>query len=341
MRPGVSSTARIRSASASASLGRSGWSSTARSRIASAGGGASVCQAPTVALGRSASDRKRARAGCVPRDAGRRPGRDRAALGRQRLEQLLQAVLRMARLEQPPAGLVEVVVEAGQHDRAARQPGDDLEQRAGRRDAAGRAGGDDPLRGRRLAPALGQRGQQAMAPLGRVERAVRGQDLRPRLGDDPQHLPALLPVLGERVGDQAVERRERHALGLQLVEQRRELAGEAQRVLDRPAERRQQARQQQLPAQRRDRRRQRQLEGAVEQQFVGVDLADRLDPRQQHGPAARAAQERLAEAPARAPRRQQDPHLGERRAIALDLRQQAGGEGVDERQSDRNRRQRS
>ena len=75
--------------------------------------------------------------------------------------------------------------------------------------------------------------------------------VRPGLGDHRQHRAALLPVLGERVRHQAVERGERHPLGLQLVEQRRELAGEPQRMLERPVERRQQARQQQLAAQRR------------------------------------------------------------------------------------------
>ena len=171
-----------------------------------------------------------------------------------------------------------------------------------------------------------------MAALRRVERALRGEQVRPRAGQDQEQLSALLPVLGEGFGDQAIERLERHPLGLELVQQGRELARQAERMLERPVEGGQQAGEQQLAAQRPDRRRQRELERAIEEQLVGVDLADRLNPRQQHGAAGRPAQKRLAQAPAGAPGRQQDQHVGERQTMVAGLRQQAGGERVDERQ---------
>ena len=187
------------------------------------------------------------------RNAGRRPDADAGAVGRQSLEQLLQAILRMARLEPLPARLVEVLVEAGQDDRALRQAGDHLEQGAGRRNAAGRAGGDDPRFGRGRAPAFGESGEQAVAALRGVERALLGEQVRPGLGEDQEHPPALLPVLGEDFGDQAVECGEGNALGLQLIQERCELAGQAKGMLERPVEGSQQAGEQQLAAQGPDR----------------------------------------------------------------------------------------
>ena len=172
--------------------------------------------------------------GVAARNARRCPDPDGGALGRQSVEQLLQAILRMARLDALPARLVEVLVEAGQHDRAPWQAGDHLEERAGRRNAAGRAGGDDPPCGRARAPAFGQSGQQAVAAFRGIERALLGEQVRPGPGEDREQPPALLPVFGEGFGDQAIEGVEGHPLGLELVQERSELAGQAKRMLERP-----------------------------------------------------------------------------------------------------------
>ena len=289
VRPGVSSAARIRSASASASPGTSGWSSTASPRIASGAGGARDCQAPTVALGRSASDRKRARASGVPSTSG--------------AGQVATALRSVARASsscfRPYCGWLASSSRQLASSRSRSSPGSTTVPR-GRRAitwSSARVAGMLPVEPaatiRAAGGAVRQRSASAVSRRWRRSAGSRaplcGQHLRPDLGDDRQHPAALLPMLRKRIGDEAIEGRERHPLGLQLVEQRGQLGREAQRVLDRPAERSQETRQEQLPPQGADRRRQRQLEGAVEEQFVSVDLADRLDPRQQEGVAARRA----------------------------------------------------
>ena len=182
-----------------------------------------------------------------------------------------------------------------------------------------------------------QAGQQAVAPLGRVEGAFLGEHRGPGLADHAENLAARLPVRRQLVGHEPVEPVEGHPLGLQLVEQQGKLAGKAQRVLLAAGHGAEQARQQELAAQRADRGRQGQVDRAGEQQLVRLDLADRLDARQQQGAAVGLPHERLAQAAAGAPGRQQHEHVGERRAVVADLRQQACRQGVDERQCGGNR----
>ncbi len=73
-----------------------------------------------------------------------------------------------------PRLVIEIAIEAGQHDAAGGQAGDHLDERGGRGDAAGRAGGDHRI-GRRLpAPGLGLGGERAVAALGRIDAAFGG-----------------------------------------------------------------------------------------------------------------------------------------------------------------------
>ena len=295
----------------------------------------SRCQAPTVALGRIASDRSRARAGSLPATPGAGQQRDLGALDAERLQQLLQAILRMARLEQPPARLVEVLVEA----RAARPC-----RAAGRRSPRSSArvagmlpvepGGDDPRSAggaarQRPASAVSSRWRRSAGSSACSSASTRG----PGLGDHRQHLAAHLPVLGQRVRHQAIERGERHPLGLQLVEQRRELAGEPQAVLERPVERREQAREQQLPAQA------RRSPAAAPARGCRRAAARRPRSRRSAGSAAAAAAGPPARRRNASPRLRQARRVGSRTstsasasAIVARLGQQAGGERVDERQ---------
>jgi hypothetical protein len=264
-------------------------------------------------------------------DPRRRPFLDRRPVDLERFEQLLEAVLRMARREHVPARLVHVPVEAGQDHGAARQGRDHLEQSARRGDAAGRARGDHPALGRRGAPQRGDFGQQAMPALRRVQRALCGEQVGPELRNHRQDLAILLPVLGEVLRDQVGESLERHALGLQLVEQRRQFLGQAQGMADRPSGALEETREQQLAAQGADRRRHGEVEGTFDQQLVGVDLAERLDARQQQRPPRRLVQKRLGEQAAGAPGRQQDQEIGQLLRRRIDLGAQAGGERLDER----------
>ena len=130
------------------------------------------------------------------------------------LEQQLQAVLRMAgagrlalaRSDRRPAVRVEILVEAGQHDGAVRQPRDRGEQRRGRRHRAGRARGDHRRR-RALR-------EQAAPPRARISRSrrvagIEQPALAPRCAGqnsrgDPQEFQRDLPVAGE-VGGHARE----------------------------------------------------------------------------------------------------------------------------------------
>ena len=255
----------------------------------------------------------------------------------QGVEQLLQAILRMAGAELAPGRLVQLTIEAGQHDGASWQPRDHFQQGARAGNAAGGACRHDALRWRRAAPMLGEAGQQVVAALGRVERAFPGQQRGPGLGDHAQDLAARLPVLRQLVRHQLIEPFERDLLGLQLVEQERQLACKAQRVLLAAGHGGQQAGQQQLAAQRADRGRQRQVDRAREEQLVGLDLADRLDARQQQGLAVRLAHERLAQAAAGAPGRQQHQHVRERWPVVTDLGQQPCRQGIHKGKSRRDR----
>ena len=117
-------------------------------------------------------------------------------------EELLQAELRMADgggaapSASPiacPGGVVEVLIEAGQHDRAvAAGRAIAFEQLGGGGDRAGRAGGDDrPGRAaRRRSPRRGS----AVAAHGRIDPAALGEMRRPVLGDDLQEIERDLEV---------------------------------------------------------------------------------------------------------------------------------------------------
>ena len=92
-------------------------------------------QASVVGAGRSTSRTSVSRAafaggGVELCDLARAPHRIRS-------KQLLQSILRMTGIEIVPAGVVQVLVEPGQHDETVRQIGDGLQQLRRGRDAAG------------------------------------------------------------------------------------------------------------------------------------------------------------------------------------------------------------
>ena len=109
-------------------------------------------------------------------------------------------------------------VEAGQHHRALRQPGDHRQQVGGGGDGAGGAGGDDGIGGRVFCPRPSLSIEQPVAALGGVQRFFVGQNAGPFLGQDFQELERLLPVFGEGVGNQPVEPVECQPLGVDLIQ---------------------------------------------------------------------------------------------------------------------------
>ena len=165
----------------------------------------------------------------MPRRAGAaRPVGNVAPLAPQRLQELAQAELRMGLVELHPASIVHVAVEAGQHDLALRQAGDDRQQLARGRLRAGGAGGDH-RRGRRLlAPAHRLGADRLGAPLDGVDLAAFGQHPRPCFADDGEELQGTLPVAGEVALDQAFQPVEGDAFDGELVEQSAELARQRQ-----------------------------------------------------------------------------------------------------------------
>ena len=332
VRPGISSAPRIRSASASASAGRSGCSSTRSSRIAAGAGGASFCQAPTVALGRMTSDRKRARPGSLPATPG--------------AAQIPTAARSVARASsscfRPYCGWPASMHCQLASSRSWSRPGRTTVPR-GRRAItwrSARVAGMLPVEpAATIRPSGGaarQRSasarQQAVAAFRGVERALLGEQVRPGPGEDREQPAALLPVFGQGFGDQAIERVERHPLGLELVEERSELAGQAKRMLERPVEGSQQAG--------------RAAAGGAGARSPAAARARGCHP----GAARRRRSRRSAESAAAAgrgrPRGAKTPRRGSgrpagsaagpacRRApgVVAGLRQQAGGERVDERQ---------
>ena len=242
-----------------------------------------------------------------------RPALDGGAVDADALEQALQAVLRVVGADVAPVVLLPVAVEAGQDDAALRQAGDDAQELGHLRDAAGDAGGDDGVLRRLAAPAGGPGGEQAVAALDRVDEALLGHDLGPDLGEELQELERLLPVLGQLALDQPVQARERDVLGRHLVEEAHQLAGEPHGLLVRdPAVLGQhEAGEQEVAPQRRQGRRQVQLGRRVDQQLVGLDLADGLEPGQQQRPLAGGARQLVAQRQAGAAARQQDERVGQ------------------------------
>ena len=155
------------------------WRSARARPAASSPAARKLCQRSVLSAGRSASltrlSRARARrwARCPARTA--TSSRRRAEL----VQQLSHAGLRVLRMsgKARPACLVERAVEAGQHHRAVRQRGDDLEQPRRGRHRAGRARRDHRM-GEPLAPGARPRSASAHSAA-RPARRVRCQRDRP------------------------------------------------------------------------------------------------------------------------------------------------------------------
>ena len=128
-----------------------------------------------------------------------------------------------------PALLVERDVEARQHDGAVRQRGDDLEQPRRGRNRAGRPGRDHRVR-RALQPLggkpLGFTRHQRVAALDRRDEAIVGEIARPVLGDDLEELDRALPMRGEIVRHDGIERGKIDLLRFDDIHQPREVGRE-------------------------------------------------------------------------------------------------------------------
>ena len=264
------------------------------------------------------------------------------------LQQDRQAVLRMGRFgaNRFPDRRVGREIEAGQHDLPPRQAGHGFDQGGAGGDASGGAGGDHRIcRGRRP-PGLGLAFEKPPPAFGGTDGPLGGLDLGPVVGQDSQEIQRLLPVLGIALGRQVGQGIEIQALGLDLVQEPGQLGGQAGGLvlaggvvgtLLRAGPGQDEPRQQKLPAQRRDRRRQvvfapgaRQALLGAQQQLVLVQVAQWPHPRQHERPAARGAQEGLAQSAAGAPGRQQDQGVGQGQGFAAPAVQDAAGQGIDE-----------
>ena len=265
-----------------------------------------------------------------------RPERDLRGLYVELVEDELEAVLGMARVERVPDRRVRFALEPGKDDRAPRQPGHRRHQIARRRHAARRTGEDHPAFGRDAPPGLDARLDQLVAPLGGTDRALLFEYRGPGIGDDAEKFERGPPVSGQGLGDQLGEPIETQPLGLDLIEQARELRGEARDAggvvragcalarADRFGK-------QELAAERRYRG--RQVERRRSGDVVGVellvepDVADREDGRQEERRVGARAQHRIAQRPARPPIGQQHRRAG---GVALRLLgQKPAGKGVE------------
>lgn len=262
-----------------------------------------------------------------------RPIGDGMAFELQGSQQFAQAELRMAGFELGPALAVHLAVEAGQHDGALRQAGNDRQEFAGRGLRAGRPRGDDLRRGRLFAPPLGLQSDRARAAVEGVDLPTVGQNGRPMLADDGQEAQRVLPVVGKVAVDQSFEFLERHAVDGQLVEQAGEFAGELERLGRRLgnglvlflAESQDQLGEQCFALGGLDSGRQGER-GAVAGgalPVVVVDIAQRRHARQQCRLAAGGAQEGFAQRPHGTPRRHEDQHVGQSQRIVALLGQHA------------------
>ena len=272
---------------------------------------------------------------------GQGPGGDAVALGLQAFQQCLQSELRMARLDCLPGARVHVVVEAGQHHRALRQPRDGGEQAGGCRDGAGRTGRDHRMGWGMLAPVLGQAVEQPAPALGGVEITQPLQGLGPVGNGGVEEGERGFPVLGEfGVLDQVAQAVEIGFVGRHLIKEGGQRIGKLGRLL--VAHRTQAAAggmdaasEQQAPPQRRNCRRQigdrLGFGEARQRQIVFVDIAQGADRGQDQRLAAGLAQEGLAQAAHGASRRHQHQHGGERLGRAAVLRDQSGRQRIDQR----------
>ena len=256
------------------------------------------------------------------RGARLRPVRHVAARHAEPVEQLLQCPLRVAFFDRLPAPVVEMAVEARQHDEALRHGGDAGQQVGRCRHDAGRAGGDDaPGRGV-LPPERDLRRVEPVAPVDGVEPPLLLQDCRPVVRDDGEEVQRLLPVRRELLRHQRVEAAEIEAVELHLVDQPGERAGKLQGAVGRdlPVALHDEPRQQQAAAERRDRGPEAEVVGepglgfGADGDLVSVQLAEGEDARQQQHLAARHLRERLDERAPGPVRRQQHDVVGERRA---------------------------
>ena len=273
-----------------------------------------------------------------------RPVRHLVAVGADAVQQVFQRVLGMGVGQGRPAVGVHVAVQAGQHDAAGGQPGDHLQQGGGGGDRPG-AAGRDHRPGRRVGrPGPGQPGDQAVAPVGRVEAAFGGQQCWPVAGDDGQQVERDLPVGGQRIRGQVGQAVEAQALDLDLVQQVGQLVGQAHGLARRqpPAVGPAAAPpghdltgQQQAAALLGDGRRQRVVGyrgvgQAGQHHLLFVHVADRTHARQQQ-PAHRApAQERLGQRAHRAPVGQQHDHVGQALGVAAGAGFKSGCQRVGE-----------
>ena len=230
---------------------------------------------------------------------------------------------------QRPTGVVEMHVEAGQHQRAVRQVGDGREQPGGRRHRAGRAGGDH----RRVAgrKPLGLGLDQSVAPLGRIDGVPLGEEFAPARVDEFEEVERLLPVFVEVLRHQLVEIVPGHLARGHVVHQPRQRVGERQHGLRRIRDqrralpgrdgggpRRNEFGQRQPPLQPAESRRQcergfREVArgGFGKGDFVFVEIAERDDARQNGGVGFQFVEEDLARQAAGAPGRQIERGLAE------------------------------
>ena len=177
--------------------------------------------------------------------ARRRPGVFRG------LEPRAHGVALGAAVEQPPEGIlgvllviaegrpdgrVQLAVEPGQDDAAARRGGHGGEHIGGGGGGAGRAGGDDGLGRWALGPGIGQKAQQPGAAPGRVDHPHGLQPLRPGLDGEGEKFGRLAPVLGQVALDQGRDPVQvRDLLELAGIEEAAEGVGHLQRAQGRQA----------------------------------------------------------------------------------------------------------
>ena len=224
--------------------------------------------------------------------------------------------------------------QARQDDHAFGHPRDARDQRRdGRR--GGRDAGRDREAGRRLVlPALGQRAQQPVAPLGEVDRAPLGQQLRPALVDqlkrssDFSQWRASSLGFGRRLPQAAPGRSPRSAARRASARDRRPAA--ALSAVPSPSRR--------SPPASASARADRSPAGSpplvdpVERAadpLVELGIADRDQPRQQQ-PAAARPDERFGDGAHRAIVGQQDAARGQRQRVLAEARDQARGKRVGE-----------
>ena len=125
-----------------------------------------------------------------------------------------------------PLRHIAEAVEPGQDHRAPIKGSDHRDQLGHRRDPAGEPGGDDRVAGRRSAPDRRLLRQQAVAPIGRIERAFGSENAGPGPRQDFEKGAHDLPMLGQIGRREVGEPRKARSLGRNGVEKPREAGGE-------------------------------------------------------------------------------------------------------------------